>query len=1147
MSSRSLFDSICRRRRNGFARNWGELPAAAGAWATVELARRRQRPILMLCPSDSAAQRRQRELRFFADDDLEIVLFPDRQTLPYDSFSPAPGLLAARLAALHRIGLMSRGVVVCCVSAAMHRLPPKQWLDKRCLLLKRGQALDTGAFAAHLQRSGYDRVEEVRVRGEYALRGGVVDLHPAMLTKPIRLELLDTEIESIRAFDPSTQRGGEAIDSIEVLPAREFDLDKESRRRFSDAWHDYFDVWRQPSYERLSAGEAIGGAEYYLPLFFDRTQTLFEYLDDETLIMDDGGEMSAVARVFEAEIHARRDDCEKRAALPPLPPATLFIKAETLRERVVENVLSMHAETVEDGLNFGARPAPEPPALGDDAAWRSLLDSDALLGHRALYCAPDAESTPSDWRAVANWNAFFESDIQRARLSSSLLSRGALFPEHDAQSACALLCPHGVERQRVASTDIRDRRRADIQAPLSQLGELAPGDLVVHEDYGIGRYCGLQSLHNEDDGVEFLVLEYADGDQIHIRMEELHKLSLFNLAPRSSDIDDKKHLQLDALGAGARRWRRRVRSAEAGARDMAMHLMRTEAARVLNKSQALPTPAEYQRFADEFPFDETPDQALAIEETLADMRAARPMDRLICGDVGLGKTEVAMRAAFVAGLNGMQTVILTPTTLLADQHLESFRRRFQNWPLRIERISRLNSGAEYHQLKSDVRAGQVDILIGTHRLLRSEIGYGNLGLLVIDEEHRFGLRDKERFKEIRAGINLLSMSATPIPRTLNMALGKLRDLSLIVTPPQSRVPIRTTWAPYADDLVREAISRELHREGQVFHQKNRIDDLRECARRIAAWFPQTSIGVVHGRMAGSEMKRVMENFRRHRHDILVCTTIIESGLDVPNANTIVIEDADKLGLAELHQLRGRVGRSDRQAYAWLLTPPRETLNSDAKRRLQSVIAASELGAGYQLASADLDIRGGGELLGKRQSGHLEKVGLGLYSKMLGQAVTTLRDEPESQPMFCEVDLERSALIPESWIPDAGLRLRLYQRISAADGDELGALAEEIRDRFGRPPQAVLELLDNAHFRLRAMSMDIRHLKFNARGGELQFNAQPSTERKRCLLENMQPAWRQVDACTFRLSAVVPSAAGRALLAGLLLSSLEEASTATPRR
>ena len=1080
---------------------WGNLPGAALSLAIAEAASNAKRFTLLLTADSQSAERLQEELAFFAPE-LPVLHFPDWETLPYDVFSPHQDIISQRIAALYQLPELDHGVLVVPITTALHRLAPKRFLLGSSLVLDIGQKLDVEQMRSRLEAAGYRCVDTVYEHGEFAVRGALIDLFPMGSTLPYRIDLFDDEIETLRTFDPENQRSIDKVDSIRLLPAREFPVRKESVTGFRARFRERFDVdfRRCPVYQDLSTGITPAGIEYYLPLFFDETSTLFDYLPEDTQVFSLPG-IEQAAEQFWKDVRTRYEDRRVDPERPLLPPAELFIPVEDCfaRLKTWPRVVAGQ-DDVEPGIGRERFAASRFPELAIDAkaseplgALRRFLEE---FPGRVLFTAESAgrrevllellarlKLRPQE---VGGWPQFVASQ-ERLAISIAPLDDGLLLQD----PALALIAESPLFGQRIMQRRRREKTRDAGENVIKNLTELREGAPVVHIDHGVGRYQGLVTLEIEGQSAEFLMLQYADEAKLYVPVSSLH------LIARYTGSDDAL-APLHRLGSET--WQKAKRKAAEQVRDVAAELLDIYARRAARKGHAFQDPqVDYETFSAGFPFEETPDQQAAIEAVRSDMLAAKPMDRLICGDVGFGKTEVAMRAAFIAVHSGKQVAVLVPTTLLAQQHYNSFRDRFADWPVRVEVMSRFKSAKEIQGAVQELAEGKVDILIGTHKLLQDDVKFTNLGLVIIDEEHRFGVRQKEQLKALRSEVDILTLTATPIPRTLNMAVAGMRDLSIIATPPARRLSVRTFVMEQQDAVIKEALLRELLRGGQVYYLHNDVKTIEKCAADIAALVPEARIGVGHGQMRERELEQVMGDFYHKRFNVLVASTIIETGIDVPSANTIIIERADKFGLAQLHQLRGRVGRSHHQAYAYLLTPPRKAMTDDAQKRLEAIANAQDLGAGFVLATHDLEIRGAGELLGEGQSGQIQAVGFTLYMEMLERAVKAIQkgEQPNlDQPLGGgpEINLRLPALIPEDYLPDVHARLILYKRIAnATDEDGLKELQVEMIDRFGLLPDPTKNLVRLTLLKLQAEQLGITKIDAGPQGGRIEFAAETKVD------------------------------------------------------
>ncbi len=1036
-------------------------------------------------PADT--QRLEDELVFFAPE-LRVAVFPDWETLPYDTFSPHQDLISERLATLRRIQQAEVDVLLMPATTALVRLAPPSFLAAYTFDFKQKEKLNEAALKAQLTLAGYTHVSQVVSPGEYAVRGGLIDLFPMGSPVPFRVDLFGDEVDSIRTFDPDSQRSLYPVPEVRLLPGREFPMDEEARAAFRSRWREKMegDPSKVRLYKDIGAGLATAGIEYYLPLFFDATATIFDYLGSAaTLALH--GEIDEALKRFWVDTRERHRFLQADRERPILPPEELFLRPEDFFALCNE-----HAQLSVRGQQETpwARPLPE---LGvDRGAPEPLKKLQLHVGttpYRVLIVAEsegrresllellrDSKIEPP---TVATLDEFQAGDAHFA-IAVAPLAEGFFWFEPDADVAIQFV----TETELFATSPTARRRRkqeqvSDVNALIKDLSELKVGDPVVHANHGIGRYVGLKSidLSNGADGgaSEFLHLEYADNATLYVPVAQLH------LIARYTGVSAEE-APLHRLGSG--QWDKAKRKAAEQVRDTAAELLNLYARRAAREGFAFRfSPHDYEAFAASFGFEETPDQQAAIHAVIQDMVSPQPMDRLVCGDVGFGKTEVALRAAFVAVTGGKQVAILAPTTLLAEQHFQNIADRFGKWPVRVAEISRFRSSKEVKATLEGLADGTVDIVVGTHALISEKVKFKRLGLLVIDEEHRFGVRHKEAIKAMRAEVDVLTLTATPIPRTLGMALEGLRDLSVIATAPQRRLAIKTFVRSESSGTIREAVLRELKRGGQVYFLHNEVETINARRDKLQELIPEARIAVAHGQMPERQLEAVMRDFVAQRHNLLLCSTIIETGIDVPSANTIVMSRADKFGLAQLHQLRGRVGRSHHQAYAYLLVPDVEGLTKAAAQRLEAIQSMEELGSGFYLAMHDLEIRGAGEVLGDNQSGNMMEVGFQLYNEMLAEAVRALKagQEPDLlSPLSAttEINLHAPALLPDAYCGDVHMRLSLYKRLATAQKPEqIDALLEEITDRFGKlPPQG--QTLFDVH-RLRVLAKPYGVTKIDA--------------------------------------------------------------------
>ncbi|WP_287790402.1 MULTISPECIES: transcription-repair coupling factor [Atlantibacter] len=1076
----------------GDQRQLGELTGAAYATEVAEMAERHAGPVVLIAPDMQNALRLHDEIRQFTDS--MVMNLADWETLPYDSFSPHQDIISSRLSTLYQLPAMQRGVLILPVNTLMQRVCPHSFLHGHALVMKKGQRLSRDALRSQLEQAGYRHVDQVMEHGEYATRGALLDLYPMGSVQPYRLDFFDDEIDSLRLFDVDTQRTLEEVEAINLLPAHEFPTDKNAIELFRTNWRDRFEVKRDAEhiYQQVSKGTLPAGIEYWQPLFFSEPlPALFSYFPANTLVVNTG-DLESSAQRFWADTVARFENRGVDPMRPLLPPEQLWLRTEELftelknwpRVQLKTEVLPEKAANT----NLGYQPLPE---LSVKAQQKAPLDD--LRKFLESFSGPVVFSVESEGRREAlsellarikiapkKLYRFDEASANGRYVILGSAERGFI----DTRRQRALICESDLLGERVARRRQDNRRTINPDTLIRNLAELHIGQPVVHLEHGVGRYAGMTTLEAGGITAEYLILMYANDAKLYVPVSSLHLISRYAGGA-------EENAPLHKLGSDA--WSRARQKAAEKVRDVAAELLDIYSQRAAKTGFAFKHDREqYQLFCDTFPFETTPDQAQAINAVLSDMCQPLAMDRLVCGDVGFGKTEVAMRAAFLAVENNKQVAVLVPTTLLAQQHFDNFRDRFANWPVRIELLSRFRSAKEQAQVLEQAAEGKVDILIGTHKLLQNDVRWKDLGLLIVDEEHRFGVRHKERIKAMRADVDILTLTATPIPRTLNMAMSGMRDLSIIATPPARRLAVKTFVREYDSLVVREAILREILRGGQVYYLYNDVENIQKAADRLATLVPEARIAIGHGQMRERELERVMNDFHHQRFNVLVCTTIIETGIDIPTANTIIIERADHFGLAQLHQLRGRVGRSHHQAYAWLLTPHPKAMTCDAQKRLEAIASLEDLGAGFALATHDLEIRGAGELLGEGQSGQMETIGFSLYMELLENAVDALKEgrEPSLEDLTnqqTEVELRMPSLLPEDFIPDVNTRLSFYKRIaSAKKPGELDEIKVELIDRFGLLPDAARNLLDIARLRQQAQKMGIRKIEAHDKGGVIEF-------------------------------------------------------------
>ncbi|MEG3000287.1 MAG: transcription-repair coupling factor [Comamonas sp.] len=1089
------------------------LPRPTGSADALLLSRLAQREraagrITAIVTADAGdAQRLIDELAFFAPE-LRCALFPDWETLPYDTFSPHQDLISERLATLWRIRSREHetgaDVVLVPATTALYRLAPPSFLAGYTFHFKQGQKLDEAKLKAQLTLAGYQHVSQVVSHGEYAVRGGLIDLFPMGSPVPYRVDLFDNEIDSIRTFDPDSQRSLYPVPEVRLLPGREFPMDEDARAKFRSRWRELLegDPTRSRVYKDMGNGVATAGIEYYLPLFFDETATVFDYLgDDATLVLH--GDLEPAFQRFWTDTKERYRLVQGDPERPALPPETLFLTADqfyTTAKPYPQLALRPGVDDVADSAIFQQLP-PLAVVRGAEEPLVKLQKHIAASAHRTLLLAESDGRRESllDFLRASNVNPpafdslaeFQADDSERLGIATSNLAQGFAWVEEgiDFVTETELFETTGGTRRRKKQEQV-----SDVDALIKDLSELKVGDPVVHAQHGIGRYHGLINMdvgQKNPDGSpalqEFLHLEYAKDAVLYVPVSQLHQISRYTgVTPESAP--------LHSLGSG--QWEKAKRKAAEQVRDAAAELLNIYARRAARQGHAFRYGAQdYEQFAQDFGFEETADQKAAIHAVVHDMISPQPMDRLVCGDVGFGKTEVALRAAFIAAMGGKQVAFLAPTTLLAEQHYQTLVDRFSKWPVKVAEMSRFRSTKEINAALKGIEDGSVDIVVGTHKLLSEKTKFQNLGLLIIDEEHRFGVRHKEAMKALRAEVDVLTLTATPIPRTMGMALEGLRDLSVIATAPQRRLAIKTFVRSESNGVIREAVLRELKRGGQVYFLHNEVETIENRRQKLEEILPEARIAVAHGQMPERELERVMRDFVAQRYNILLCSTIIETGIDVPTANTIVMSRADKFGLAQLHQLRGRVGRSHHQAYAYLMVPDLEGLTKQAQQRLEAIQQMEELGSGFYLAMHDLEIRGAGEVLGENQSGNMMEIGFQLYNEMLAEAVRSLKNGKEPDllsPLSASTDinLHAPALLPNDYCGDVHLRLSFYKKLATAKTtDQIDNLLEEIVDRFGKLPTQAQMLIDT--HRLRVLSEPYGVLKVDAAPGIINITFKPN--------------------------------------------------------
>ena len=1068
---------------------WGSSDAF---WLSHAVRSHPGRATLILTAQPNDAERLAEEIAWFSPE-LRLQHFPDWETLPYDQFSPHQDLVSDRLKALWRMQQGDIDIVIAPVSTAAMSIAPRQMIAARSFVFRKGDRLSSNRLAAQMTEAGYEHVSQVIKPGEYCVRGGLIDLFPMGHPLPLRIDLMDEDIDSIKTFDPDTQRSLYPTESVNILPGREFPLDEEARNRFRSRWRERFegDPSRCSIYKDIGLGLSPGGIEWYLPLFFEQCHNLFDYLPENALVVLHGDAQEALNR-YRVDMQQRYDFLSKDADRPCLAPSELMLSNESFfnacRQRGRLSLPRNQGEACPGMPNVSVdRKRQKPYAALESFIAASELPVLILAespGRRETFLQSLNEHS-IEWESIEGWPSRF--DWSGAKLSVGPLQSGFVI-----EGMAAVITEHELYAHQARRG--RGRRRESqhsIDTLIKDLSELKPGDPVVHVEHGIGRYQGLIHMDLGEGDNEFLHLTYQHDASLYVPVAQLHLIGRYS----GASPDDAP---LHQLGSG--QWEKAKRKAAEQARDTAAELLNLYARRALREGHAFGFKAsDYESFCEGFRFEETPDQLAAIHAVVQDMIADKPMDRLICGDVGFGKTEVALRAAFIAVSDSKQVAILAPTTLLAEQHFQTFTDRFADFPVRIAELSRFRSAKEVKQTIEALAKGQVDIVIGTHKLLSQDVKFPNLGLVIIDEEHRFGVRQKEALKNLRAEVDVLTLTATPIPRTLAMSMEGIRDFSVIATAPQRRLAIKTFVRKETDGIIREAILRELKRGGQVYFLHNEVETIENRAQKLRELVPEAHIVIGHGQMAERDLERVMRDFHAQRFHLLLCTTIIETGIDVPSANTIIIHRADRFGLAQLHQLRGRVGRSHHQAYAYLLIPDEAAITKDAQKRLDAIQMMEELGSGFYLAMHDLEIRGAGEVLGDSQSGNMIEVGFSLYTDMLNAAVRSLKagKEPDlNAPLSIttEINMHAPALLPSHYCPDIQERLALYKRLAACQHeDEIRDLHEEIVDRFGKMPASTQTLLQSHRLRLLGQAIGVSKIDAHGQAVILQFGREANVE------------------------------------------------------
>ncbi len=1073
---------------------WPKLAGASMALACVETSSKHRGLTIVVTASTREAQQLQREIKYFAaTSSIAIYHFPDWETLPYDYFSPHESIISERIKTLYNLSQGANGLLILPIQTLAQRIAPMSYLQQECFIAKQGIPFDSQQVRQNMIAAGYRLVPEVMEHGEFAIRGSIFDIFPMGSQQPFRLDLFDNEIDSIRKFDPETQRSFEPIESITILPAKEFPFTEDAIRLFRQQWRELFQGKPTdcPVYEDISQQICPPGIEYYLPLFFKTTATLFDYLPASTLFIKQG-QLHKQYQQFWQELETRHQQYSHDRTRPLLAPASLFLRTDELfrqfnQYRQIDTSNNPTTLTTEVPKLIIQHKATDPlAALRDfisETCYRILISAESTGRRETL--RELLQSHQLKPTAVETWSDFSNSNTEFA-IGVSQLEQGFISDKNK----LAVITENELFEYHVARTRQRTNR-VDSSLVIKNLAELKLGDAVVHIDHGVGRYLGLQILAVGGRTNEFVTLGYADEAKLYVPITSLQLISRYSGA-------DKETAPLHSLGSN--QWETAKRKAAEKIRDVAAELLDIYARREAKQGFCFNlTETDYSQFANEFPFEETPDQAQAINQVITDMTTSKLMDRLVCGDVGFGKTEVAMRAAFIAANNQKQVAVLVPTTLLAEQHYQNFKDRFANWPITIACLSRFQSKQEQESTVTKLKQGKIDIVIGTHKIIQQRIQFHDLSLLIIDEEHRFGVKQKDVLKSFRSEIDVLALTATPIPRTLNLSLSGVRDLSIIATPPAKRLAIKTFTFERNREVIREAILREISRGGQVYFVHNRVESITNIADELTELVPTARIAVAHGQMPERQLERVMSDFYHVRFNVLVCSTIIENGIDVATANTIIIDRADRFGLAQLHQIRGRVGRSHHQAYAYLLVPAKKFITADGQKRLEAFAALSDLGVGFTLATHDLEIRGAGEFLGEEQSGHIQSIGFSLYIEMLDATVKALQtgntpafDKPLQHGV--EIDCGIATLIPDTFLNDVQLRLLLYKRI--ANATTIRALDElqiEMIDRFGLLPDATKNLFQITALKLKAEQLGISKIELSAQGGIIAFTTNTTVQ------------------------------------------------------
>lgn len=1136
--------------------NLGNLPGSALPLAIIDTAASHDGLSVLLCADTSSALKLEAELSYLAlDHGLDVLLFPDWETLPYDNFSPHQDIISQRLETLYRLPSMRRGILILPVATAMAKLPPPSFLAANSLLLQQDEINEPAQLKKQLEQAGYANVHQVIAHGEYSQRGSILDVFPMGSSQPYRIDYLDDSVDSIRFFDVESQRSGEMVSQIKILPAHEFPTSKLAIEQFRSGWREQFGASNQPEsiYQQVTKQVWPAGIEYYIPLFFSDTHNISDYFPPGSQLLTQG-DIKHSCEQFWLDVNHRYEERRYDRSRPILEPQQLYARVEEFFSVIKSlNRIDFSHEKIRNKAGHFNLPCVAITDIAIDHKSEVATEklTSYLLKHpdyKTIFCVESLGRQQALLELLSDLDQQPEcADSYQGALASKqpwVIIVGPL--EHSValtELKVLLICETELFGIQISQRRRREKARAQSsEAIVRSLAELSIGQPVVHYDHGVGRYLGLTYLENAGINVEYVTLAYANEAKLYVPVASLHLISRYSGA--SEESAPLHHL-------GSEKWQKAKRKAAEKIRDVAAELLEIYAQRAAKPGYKFNVDYDhYHQFAASFPFEETVDQQNAILHVINDMQKNTAMDRLVCGDVGFGKTEVAMRAAFVAVNDGKQVAILVPTTLLAQQHFDNFCDRFANEPVKVGLLSRFRSAKQQTQTLQEIANGQIDIVIGTHKLIQGDVKFSDLGLLIVDEEHRFGVRQKEKIKSLRSDVDILTMTATPIPRTLNMAMSGMRDLSIIATPPARRLSVNTFVRDYDLGIIKEAVRREIMRGGQIYFLHNDVDKIEDMAQDLEALLPEARIAIAHGQMRERELEKVMADFYHQRYNLLLCTTIIETGIDIPTANTIIINRADKFGLAQLHQLRGRVGRSHHQAYAYLLTPDKKQISKDAIKRLEAIESLTDLGAGFLLATHDLEIRGAGELLGDDQSGQIQTIGFSLYMEMLESATKALQrgEQPALDNLLdqgADVDLKIPALLPDDYIFDVNSRLSLYKRIAnCSDQKALDALQVELIDRFGLLPEAAKNLFATAQLKQRIQQLGISRLEAGPNGGQIEFSPKSRVELSYLLsLLQQQPAIYKLDGANkLKFLIKTASAADRLQLIDAILDEFEQHQT-----